>query len=239
MENIRLDKFLSNAGAGSRKEVRELIRMRAVKVDGVAATDGAAKIIAGINSVSVFESEIEYKKFIYLMMNKPAGVVTATRDPSQKNKTVCDLLPEKYSRRGLFPVGRLDKDAEGLLILTDDGDFAHKTLSPKFKVEKKYFVKVEGTLTQSDVASFGRLTLGDGFECAPALLEIISGGETSEAHVTITEGKFHQVKRMFEAAGKSVTYLKRIRFANIDLDRSLAGGECRELTKEEMKNAGA
>ena len=172
-------------------------------------------------------------KFVYIMLNKPAGVLSATEDG--KGKTVLELLPEEYSRRGLFPVGRLDKDTEGLLLLTDDGQLAHALLSPKRHVDKVYLAVVEGEPDEADRAACARgMELGDGLKCLPAELEIVSAGARSEVKVTLREGKFHQVKRMLAARGKPVVYLKRLSMGPLGLDASLAPGQWRELTAPEL-----
>jgi len=168
------------------------------------------------------------------MMNKPAGVLSATEDG--KGETVLDLLPPEYRKLGLFPVGRLDKDTEGLLLLTDDGTLAHALLSPRHHVDKVYYVRVRGRLTEEDCRAFrSGMELGDGLRCLPAELEILSAGETSEAHVTLREGKFHQVKRMLACLEKPVIYLSRVRMGNLPLDPSLAKGSYRLLTADEME----
>jgi 16S rRNA pseudouridine516 synthase len=233
MAKMRLDKFLSNMGCGSRKEVRAFVKKGAVTVDGAKVSDFDMKIETGANRICLFDEEITFREHIYLLMNKPEGVITATDDPSNRHTTVIDLLSDEYACFGLFPVGRLDKDTVGLLILTDDGIFAHKTLAPKNRVPKVYYAVIEGCVSQNAINSFkNSVVLDDGYVCAPAELEIsASNAEKSEVLVTLTEGKFHQVKRMFAAIGKRVLYLRRIGFGGIKLDESLAEGECRELTE--------
>jgi 16S rRNA pseudouridine516 synthase len=185
------------------------------------------------NEVMVNGQKVEYREFVYLMMNKPAGVVSATWD--NKFKTVVDLVPEAYRHFDVFPVGRLDRDTEGLLLLTNDGQLAHDLLSPKKHVPKTYYAKVDGKVSQTDVEVFKKgVGLDDGYETLPAQLVILKSEEQSEIELTIVEGKFHQVKRMFEAVGKKVTYLQRITMGAVDLDRGLELGACRELTHREL-----
>jgi 16S rRNA pseudouridine516 synthase len=229
----RLDKILGNLGCGTRKEIKQLVKLGAVKIDGRIATDSASQVDPN-NSVIEVNGEIyKYKEFIYIMLNKPDGVVSATYDG--KLKTVIDLLPDDYSHFGLFPVGRLDIDTEGLLLMTNDGQLAHELLSPKKHVQKKYYACVHGNVTDEDGVRFKEgVALDDGFKTLPADLTILKSGELSEIELVIYEGKFHQVKRMFEAVSKKVKYLKRIEMGPIKLDESLEIGHYRELTDEEV-----
>jgi len=228
---MRLDKFLSNMGAGSRKAVRTYFKAGAVSVDGEIVTDWETKIDTDKNEVKIYETVIKYQKYIYLMMNKPAGVISATSDSDEAERTVVDLLPEDFSFFDPFPVGRLDRDTVGLLILSNDGIFSHRTLSPKKHVEKEYFAKAEGEIGEHEIEMFEKgVTLDDGYLCKPAKLEIVDNGYK----ITVVEGKFHQIKRMFEAVGAKVVFLKRMKFAGIELDESLEEGGCRELNSEEM-----
>ncbi len=223
----RLDKRLSGAGYG-RKEARELIRVGRVTVDGTVAAAPEAKYPD--DAVIAVDGQALAGGFVYLMLHKPPGVVSATRDA--REKTVLDLLPESLRRRGLFPVGRLDKDTTGLLLLTDDGALAHELLSPRKHVDKTYCVEVDGPWDPADAAAFAAgLTLRDGMACLPAKLEITG---PSAALVTIREGKYHQVKRMCAAVGKPVTALKRLSMGGVTLDPQLAPGQWRELTKSEL-----
>ena len=227
----RLDKLLSSTGHWSRKEVKELVKQGRVSVNGVKANKPEDKCDPAQAEVRVDGKLVDCAPFVYLMLHKPAGLLSATED--KKQKTVIDLLPEHLQRRGLFPVGRLDKDTEGLLVLTDDGAMAHELLSPKKHVDKVYYAEVEGVLDQEDVVALkDGMTLADGLECLPAGLEILEGG--SRCHVTLREGKYHQVKRMLAARGKPVQYLKRLSMGGLKLDEGLKKGEWRPLTAAEL-----
>lgn len=229
---MRLDKMLSDCQVASRRELKLILKRGEVTVNGEVIKNGAVHISPETDEVWYKSRKVVYEKYIYLMMNKPSGVISATEDRYQK--TVLDIIPEEFSGYGLFPAGRLDIDTEGMLILTNDGDTAHKMLSPKKHVEKEYYARVEGKLTDDDVSSFENgLDLGD-FTSLPSKLCIVSSGDISEAKITICEGKFHQVKRMFEKVGKTVVYLKRIRMGSLYLDDTLSLGECRKLTNEEI-----
>jgi len=228
---IRIDKFLSDMNMGTRSEIKELIRKGRVKINGNPCAKPDEKVDTGTDTVSLDGQLIPYEKYIYLMLNKPAGVVSATKDT--REKTVTDLI--KNSRKDIFPVGRLDKDTEGLLILTNDGLLAHNLLSPKKEVDKVYYARVEGRVTEKDAKAFlSGISIGEGEICLPAKLEILSSGEISEVRLTIQEGKFHQVKRMFEAVGKKVIYLKRISMGGLMLDPALKPGDYRSLTDDEI-----
>lgn len=230
----RLDKVLSNLGYGTRKELKAICRKGLVKVNGEVIKDSGAKVDPENDEIFINGEQVFYRKFIYLMMNKPDGVISATRD--SKDETVVDLLEVDHQIFEPFPVGRLDKDTVGLLFLTNDGDLNHRLISPKYKVDKVYSAKINKKVTESDIEAFKKgIVLDDGYECKEAKLEIVSAEEhESDVIVTIQEGKFHQVKRMFEAVGKEVTYLRRIEFGTIKLDETLAEGEYRELTDEEI-----
>ena len=231
----RLDKLLASTGRWSRAEVKRLVREGRVLADGRVAASAQEKYDAETVRFAVDGEPLQVREYAYVMLHKPAGVLSATEDG--RGKTVLDLLPEPYRKRGLFPVGRLDKDTEGLLLLTDDGALAHALLSPKKHVDKVYFTRVAGTLTEEDCAAFAAgMVLGDGLECLPAGLEILSAGAESEALVTLREGKFHQIKRMLAARGKPVRYLKRLSMGPLSLDAALAPGEWRELTAAEVEN---
>ncbi|OUN13793.1 pseudouridine synthase [Flavonifractor sp. An91] len=226
----RLDKILANTGRWSRKEVRELVRAGRVTVNGVPVHspeekwDPAAEF--AVDGVSV-----SGERMVYLVLHKPAGLVSATEDPKQP--TVLELLPDHLKRVGLFPAGRLDKDTEGLLLLTNDGVLAHRLLAPRRHVDKTYFVQVEGQLDETDVEAFSTgMTLGDGLVCMPAGLEVL--GQPDTAIVTLREGKYHQIKRMLASRGKPVRYLKRLTMGPLKLDPALKRGEWRPLTEEEM-----
>ena len=229
----RLDKLLASTRRWSRSEARRLVREGRVLADGRIAASVEEKYDPDAVRLCVDGESVDLSRFVYVMLHKPAGVLSATEDG--RGKTVLDLLPEEYKKRGLFPVGRLDKDTEGLLLLTDDGQLAHELLSPKKHVDKVYFAHVDGALTADDCAAFAAgMTLGDGLRCLPAELEIVSSGAQSEARVTVREGKFHQVKRMFAARGKTVVYLKRLSMGPLVLDETLAPGTWRALRAEEL-----
>lgn len=225
----RLDKIISATGKKSRREVREMVRQGRVLVDGKPAPAADMKVDPQTAVILIDGEPLGYEKFTYVMLHKPAGVLTATED--RRQETVLDLLPPELRRRALSPVGRLDKDTEGLLLLTNDGQLAHRLLSPKSHVDKVYYARVDGALEPGDIAAFAAgMTLGDGLECLPAGLEILS---PTEALVTLREGKFHQVKRMLAARGKPVLYLKRLSMGRLRLDPALAPGAWRMLTEEE------
>ena len=230
---IRLDKLIASAGGVSRAEARLLLRQGRVTVDGVPVSDGALKLDPELVRVTADGRELVYAAQHYYMMYKPAGVLSATEDGA--GKTVLELMGEEERRMGLFPVGRLDKDAEGLLLLTDDGDFCHRLISPKSGVVKTYFVETETPVSASAPAAFAAgLTLQDGTRCLPAELLLFGEGER-RALVKLTEGKFHQVKRMMAAIGSPVTYLKRTAEGGLELDASLRPGEWRSLRPEERE----
>ncbi|HOP99729.1 MAG TPA: pseudouridine synthase [Acetivibrio clariflavus] len=234
-ETKRVDKILSNLGFGTRKQIKQLIKNGEVKVDGQVINDSGMHIDPKKSQIEISGQRLKYRQFIYIMMNKPAGVISATFD--NKHKTVVDILPDEYKCFNLFPVGRLDLDTEGLLLLTNDGQLAHELLSPKKHVPKKYFAFIEGEVSKDDVKKFEEgITLDDGYKTLPAELYILDSGANSSVDVIIYEGKFHQIKRMFEAVGKKVKYLKRISMGSLVLDNELAPGECRELTEEEISN---
>ena len=225
----RLDKIISATGKKSRREVREMVRQGRVLVDGKPAPAADMKVDPQTAVILLDGEPLGYEKFTYVMLHKPAGVLTATED--RRQETVLDLLPPELRRRALSPVGRLDQDTEGLLLLTNDGQLAHRLLSPKSHVDKVYYARVDGALEPGDIAAFAAgMTLGDGLECLPAGLEILS---PTEALVTLREGKFHQVKRMLAARGKPVLYLKRLSMGRLRLDPALAPGAWRMLTEEE------
>lgn len=234
MEKLRIDKLLSNMGYGSRSEIKKFAKQALISLNGKVEKDCSKIIDPSIDQLCFDGDAVLYKKYIYLLMNKPAGVISATFD--NLHKTVIDLLPEEYRSYDVFPVGRLDKDTEGFLILTNDGSFAHNLLSPKKHVDKEYYAEVEGELTSNDVHQFQRgILLNDGYKTLPADLTILQADPIrSLCRITIREGKFHQVKRMFLSIGKPVLYLKRIRMGQLMLDPSLELGETRELSEEEL-----
>ncbi len=229
----RLDKILASQGASSRKEVKEMIKKGRVAVNGTAVLDPAVKI-SEADSVTLDGAELVLKKHIYLMLNKPQGVVSAS--DSKNDKTVIDLVPDKFYRSGLFPAGRLDKDTVGFVLITDDGDFAHKILSPKNHVVKTYEARLERKLTdsQKDLIQNG-IVLSDGTTCKQSRVEILEDGDKPLVQIQICEGKYHQIKRMFAAAGNKVVYLKRTKIGDLTLDGALSQGQCREITSEELE----
>lgn len=230
----RLDKILSHMGYGSRKDVKKIIKDGRVEINGETIDKNEYKIDPYNDRIKLDGKEIFYRKYIYIMMNKPKGVISSTDDPI--NRTVLELLEEEYLVFNPFPAGRLDKDTEGLLILTNDGKLAHELLSPKKGVEKTYYVEVEGYVEEGHVEIFDKgVILDDGYKTLPAKLEIIESNFISKVELTIKEGKFHQVKRMFQALNMEVVYLKRISMGPIKLDEKLRLGEYRELKKEEIK----
>lgn len=226
----RLDKLLAGTGKWSRREVKALVRQGLVRVDGRLAASAEDKLDPAAAVVTVAGETIALHRFTYVLLHKPAGVLTATED--RKQPTVLDLLPPELRRIGLAPVGRLDKDTEGLLLLTNDGELAHRLLSPKYHVDKRYLARVDGELSAADAEAFARgMTLGDGLECLPAGLEVLPD---RVCVVTLREGKFHQVKRMLAARGAPVLYLKRLSMGPLTLDDSLAAGAYRLLRAEEI-----
>lgn len=229
---IRLDKYLADMGAGTRTEVKKQIRQGQVTVDGQVVKKPEMKVEPGSNVISCLGREIAYQEFEYYMLNKPAGVISATED--KKEETVVDLIREK-SRKDLFPVGRLDRDTEGLLLITNDGMLAHDLLSPKKHVNKVYYAKIKGCVDDADITVFQEgVDIGEKLPAMPAKLTILEAGEESEITLEIQEGKYHQVKRMFEAVGKEVIYLKRLSMGSLVLDQTLKAGEYRRLTKKEL-----
>ncbi|WP_166242471.1 pseudouridine synthase [Paenibacillus turpanensis] len=235
----RLDKILSHMGHGTRSELKKLVKSGAVTVNGIKAKDSGIQVHPVNDRIEVYGEPVIYREFIYLMMNKPQGVVSATED--NRDRTVIDLLPKHLRNFEPFPVGRLDKDTEGFLLLTNDGQLAHQLLSPKKHVPKTYFAEVEGKVDEQDVSAFRKgVTLEDGYETMPAELRVLSATEQgmegwlSKIELTIMEGKFHQVKRMFLAVGKRVRYLKRLSMGPLSLDKELKLGQFRELAEEEL-----
>jgi 16S rRNA pseudouridine516 synthase len=231
-EKMRLDKFLSNMGKGSRSELRNIMKRGIVTVNGKTVKDGSLKVDTTKDSVVFDGMTVTYVPFVYLMLNKPQGVISATEDA--KLPVVIDLVPEAYRHYDVFPVGRLDIDTEGLLLLTNDGALAHRLLSPKHHVPKRYYAKLEAPVDETYAKAFEvGITLEDGYVCMPARLEAEIA--SNEVFLTIYEGKFHQVKRMFEALGNKVLYLKRVQMGGLALDEALALGEMRALTAQELE----
>lgn len=229
---MRLDKLLSSGlGLGSRSDVKKMIKAGRVRVLGIISVKPETNINPVLDEVYVDNVRMCYREFVYLMLNKPAGVISATRDG--RHSTVIDLVPEQYTHFNLFPIGRLDIDTEGLCVLTNDGALSHRLLSPKHHIPKLYYAEIDTDIDENDVQSFiSGITLDDGYKCMPAELKICNN---KCAYIKIYEGKFHQIKRMFEAIGKSVVYLKRVGMNNLMLDENLALGELRELTAEELE----
>jgi len=231
---MRIDKILANMGYGSRKEVKGLLKQGVVKIGDNIVKSPKEHVDLDNQVVSVNGEVVEYKEYVYIMMNKPPGVISSTED--SEHETVIGLLEYEDIIFDPFPVGRLDKDTEGLLLITNDGQLAHQLLSPKKHVPKKYFATIDGVVTEEDIKAFEQgVTLDDGYETKPGYLTILTSGQESEIELVIMEGKFHQVKRMFEAVGKTVTYLKRLEMGPLKLDETLELGEYRELTDEELE----
>lgn len=231
-KNLRLDKYLADMGKGTRTEVKGYIKKGKVSVNDSIVKEPNIKIDTMTDQVFLDGELVQYVSYEYYMINKPAGVVSATTD--NYCKTVIDLIDSSI-RKDLFPVGRLDKDTEGLLLITNDGELAHQLLSPKKHVSKVYFARVLGRVSTEDIIKFKEgISIEDEFTTLPADLTIIKSDEVSEIELTIYEGKFHQVKRMFEAVGKTVIYLKRLSMGKLVLDASLELGQYRKLTEEEV-----
>lgn len=231
---IRLDKFLTDMGCGTRSIIKNLVRKGKVSVNGEIIKKPEIKINEDEDVVLLDGEKIKYNRYEYFMLNKPDGYVSATTDRNEK--TVLDLLKAEDRRKDLFPVGRLDKDTEGLLVISNDGEMAHKILSPKNHIAKTYYVKVNGRIENGHIEIFEKgIDIGEKNITKPGILKIIKTGDVSEAELTIYEGKFHQVKRMFEAVGMKVVYLKRIKMGTLGLDETLKPGEYRRLTLEETE----
>lgn len=226
----RLDKRLVGTGNWSRKEAKELAKAGRVTVNGQIIRQTDVKV-EDSDVIAVDGVPVEATGPVYIMLHKPAGLVSATEDA--REKTVLSLLPERYQKLGLFPAGRLDKDTEGLLLMTNDGALSHRLLAPKSHVDKVYYVEVDGVLEEADrTAVESGMTLGDGYTCLPGQLELLESGQS--AYITLHEGKYHQIKRMMAARGKPVVYLKRLKFGPLELDPALAKGSWRALTEEEI-----
>lgn len=233
MEKQRLDKFLSNQTGLSRSESRNVIRLTGLYVNGKSVFDPSFIIDATTAEVIFKGQKLEFKKYVYILMNKPKGVLCATNDKTQK--TVLDLLPENYKNRKLAPVGRLDKDTTGLLLITDDGEFSHNCISPSKNVKKVYEAELDGVLTEKMVENFKEgITLADGTLCKGAKLEIL---DENIAHITITEGKYHQIKRMFGTQELGVNELKRLTIGELKIPNGLLEGEYTEITPQEALKA--
>lgn len=234
MEQIRLDKYLADSGQGTRTEVKQKLKQGRVRVNDVVVKKPETKIDPSEDSVSIDGRSLVLEEFQYYMLNKPAGVVSATRD--DRDKTVIELITGD-KRRDLFPVGRLDKDTEGLLLITNDGVLSNNLLAPGKHVEKCYLAKVQGRVTETEVERFKEgIDIGDEKSTAPATLIIEESGEESWVKIIITEGRYHQIKRMFEAVDMKVLYLKRLSMGALELDESLELGDYRRLTDEELRS---
>jgi 16S rRNA pseudouridine516 synthase len=228
-----LDRWLANAGCGSRNEVKKLIKSGRVGLNGQIVRDVRLQVTPDQDQVVLDGKLVIYRQYLYLMLHKPAGVISATEDSHER--TVLDLIDPKYRDKGLFPVGRLDKDTEGLLLLTNHGALGHQLLSPKKHVVKNYFARVAGWVTEKDRLAFERgIVLDDGYQTLPARLTVLTAAAISEVQVALREGKFHQIKRMFQALDKEVVYLKRFSMGPLVLDAQLGPGEYRELTAAEI-----
>lgn len=244
---MRLDKYLADMGIGTRSEIKKQIKAGNVTVSGETVRDPGYKVDAA-SDIAINGESIMYEEYVYYMLNKPAGVISASEDPNED--TVVDLIDER-KRRDLFPAGRLDRDTEGLMLITNNGELAHRILSPKHHVDKTYYAVIMGDVTDRDVKAFADgLVLPDGLECMPADLEILSrvtddlyaaienesleNSVMTEVNITIREGKFHQIKRMFSSIGCEVMYLKRLTMGPLELDETLLPGEYRRLTEEEV-----
>ena len=229
----RIDKIIASQGQYSRSEVKKLVKDGRVTLDGKVIKSSDVKADPNLNDIAIDGKSIGYKKHLYIMLNKPQGVVSATEDTD--HTTVIDLVPKSLKRDGLFPAGRLDGDTVGFVLITDDGDFAHKILSPKNHIMKTYHATLQRPVTQDDIDAFRNgIELKDGTLCLEAQVRPIEGDEPM-AEIKICEGKYHQVKRMFAALGNKVVFLKRVKMGDLPLDESLEEGQCREITPEELK----
>ncbi len=233
-KKMRVDKLLSNVGVASRAELKKYCKQGLISVNGKVINNPGVQVDSESDDIRFNGEKIVYREFVYIMLNKPDGYISATFD--KYDPIVLDLIDQSYLVFEPFPVGRLDKDTEGLLVLTNDGQLAHRVLSPKKHVPKTYYAKIQGKVTEEDILAFEKgVILDDGYETMPSQLKILKSDDMSEIELTIHEGKFHQVKRMFESVGKKVVYLKRLSMGKLKLDESLKLGEYRELTEEEVK----
>ena len=233
-KKMRVDKLLSNVGVASRAELKKYCKQGLISVNGKVINNPGVQVDSESDDIRFNGEKIVYREFVYIMLNKPDGYISATYD--KYDPIVLDLIDQSYLVFEPFPVGRLDKDTEGLLVITNDGQLAHRVLSPKKHVPKTYYAKIQGKVTEEDILAFEKgVILDDGYETMPSQLKILKSDDMSEIELTIHEGKFHQVKRMFESVGKKVVYLKRLSMGKLKLDESLELGEYRELTEEEVK----
>ena len=230
----RLDKIIANSGTLSRKEVHRLIKSGAVSVNGITTKDRGFCIDPETAEIKINGQAVSLEKYVYIMLNKPEGVVSATKDPTEK--TVVDLVPTEFKKKNLFPAGRLDRNTTGFVLITDNGDFAHKILSPKNHIEKTYEARLAERIDEESLKKVADgITLGDGTECLPAKVKVLEDGENPLIEIKICEGKYHQIKRMFAAVGNAVIELKRVKMGQLPLDENLAPGECKILSKEEVE----
>lgn len=236
----RIDKILGNLGYGSRTDIKKMVKQGRITLNGTVVKDSGAQSNPNSDRIEVDGEEIFYREFVYIMLHKPPGVISATED--LREKTVLDLLPEEFRIFSPFPVGRLDKDTEGLLLLTNDGQLAHDLLSPRKHVPKTYFADCAGELGEREAEAFARgVELDDGYVTLPAKMEVLEHGRYEDGSpktviaLTISEGKYHQVKRMLESVGSKVTYLKRVSMGPLTLDEHLPLGDWRELTSDEVE----
>lgn len=230
----RLDKLIASQGRFSRREVQELIKNGAVKVNGITVRDRGAKSDDEKDIICVNGEQLDFQRFVYIMLNKPKGVVSATNDKNEK--TVIDLVPKEFKGRNLFPAGRLDITTTGFVLVTDDGDFAHRILSPKNHIEKTYEARLAESVTEGQLEAVRNgIELKDGTKCLPAKVTVLADGEKPLVEIKISEGKYHQIKRMFAAAGNGVIELKRTQMGKLTLDPSLKEGECRLLDAHEVQ----
>lgn len=233
-QNMRLDRFFSSQNLASRKEFRTLLKQGRVAVNGAVPAKADLKIDPERDEIFLDGTRISYQKHLYLMLNKPRGVVSATEDRSQK--TVLDLVPEELYRPGLFPAGRLDKDTTGFVLLTDDGEFAHRILSPKQHIAKTYHAVLDGPISEETAAQFEKgVTLKDGFTCLPAWIKTVKDGQNPIVEIILHEGKYHQIKRMAAACGRHVLSLKRIKMGGLCLDPDLPEGGCKALLHKDIQ----
>jgi 16S rRNA pseudouridine516 synthase len=234
VQKIRVDKLISGMGFGSRKDISHWIKSGRITINGEKALSASQKIDIDLDQVKLDGERIVYQKYTYIMMNKPIGVVCST---DSKDTNVIDILEGRYKYINLFPAGRLDKDTEGFVLLTNDGKMAHNILSPKKHVKKKYYVEIDGTLKDEEKSKIeNKIVLEDGDQCLPCFIEILENDEHAcKLFITIEEGKYHQIKRMFKAVSREVVYLKRISIGEIILDANLEKGEYRELNPEELR----
>ena len=233
-KKMRVDKLLSNVGVASRAELKKYCKQGLISVNGKVINNPGVQVDSESDDIRFNGEKIVYREFVYIMLNKPDGYISATFD--KYDPIVLDLIDQSYLVFEPFPVGRLDKDTEGLLVLTNDGQLAHRVLSPKKHVPKTYYAKIQGKVTEEDILAFEKgVILDDGYETMPSQLKILKSDDMSEIELRIHEGKFHQVIRLFESVAKKLVYLKRLSMGKLKLDESLGLGEYRELTEDEVK----